>query len=238
MEDRGIWLRRIAGFQDVLIKQAVIILGLLVLIDVIFFALHIVAVRTNLPSWELFRIDVDDAYAEKYQYLKWAAISLLFLGLSYFYKFKGYMVWALIFFYLLCDDIFQIHENLGNDLANRMFPHPPFGFRPHDVGEVCIAAIIGIVFLVMGGAAYRLGDNRFRRLSIHMLVLILLLAFFGVVMDAVHAVLGGMSWRIDVVLASIEDGGEMASASLMCSYLGGVFGGRRAVFCDSPQSLV
>ncbi|MBN1783000.1 hypothetical protein JW948_17835 [bacterium] len=199
-------------------QSASLVLMLLLCADLIFLVLH--SIRIYMPFLEnsLFSIDVDGSYSELYQYLKWLWITLLFTGLSKSKGSLGYCSWALVFAFMLCDDIFRIHEKAGYGLAKSLSFAPALGFRMQDFGELAVWCAAGLILFLTVALAYKTGTPAFRRISRDIVLLLSGLFFFGVVVDMAHIALHpGRS--ADLVLTLLEDGGEMIMASLILWYV-------------------
>lgn len=215
------------------------LLGLLLLGDVVFIVIHILRAYFSITSSpifssSMFSINHDRSYAEFFQYIKffWSILNLSAIGLLIE---RSYFAWSLFFGYLLADDAFLLHENLGNLIFNKL------GFAPRsetwmmmriqDYGEIIVSLLAALFFLVVIGFAYQRGSSAFRRNSRRIVYLVLALAFFGVAVDIVHSITqvmyeestttGMYSWFlriINLLLVVIEDGGEMIITSLIFCY--------------------
>jgi hypothetical protein len=126
--------------------------------------------------------------------------------------------WALVFSYLLIDDIVQVHEQVGDFLGRRVALLSLFGERAADVGEITFAGLVALGCIVLLGIAYRQGSESFRHFSRRLALLVFLLALFGVVIDFVHGFLMRYGPWVDWSIAVIEDGGEMVVTSVIVWY--------------------
>src|SRR5690606_28724289 len=99
---------------------ASVLLVLLLVGDLVYVAIHLVATGTTLLDSPLATLDVDRGYAEFFQYLKllWACLLLACVGLRS--RRWQYLAWVALFGYLLADDSLSLHENLGVVLADRL----------------------------------------------------------------------------------------------------------------------
>jgi hypothetical protein len=166
----------------------------------------------------LFNIEEDKGVAEFYQYIKVFSIVVLLGVISVKKSAWNYVAWALVFTYLLVDDSMQIHENVGRALALNLDLPPAFGLRARDFGELAVTATAGILLAAVLAWAYRTGSQMFRKVSRDLVLLILLLVFFGVVVDMVHEALD-LGWQVRFILGLVEDGGEMVAMSLIAWYV-------------------
>ena len=58
----------------------------------------------------------------------------------------------------------------------------------------------------------------FKKVTKDLLVLLLMIAFFGVFVDTVHSMVD-LEWNLSFILVIIEDGGEMVAISLVVWYV-------------------
>ena len=192
------------------------LLMILVAADVVFIILHFLML-TPLVENELFAVSRDFGYAEAFQYIKefWIAGLLSLVALRT--RGLGYIVWAMLFVYLLFDDAVMIHERLGASLADAFSFDSAFGLRPVDFGEAAVSLGVGLMFFAGVLYFYVRGSTAFRRTAVRLFLLVLAVAFFGVVVDLMDvAIRLGQSVRF--ILGVVEDGGEMISMSAAVSY--------------------
>jgi hypothetical protein len=197
--------------------SASLFLVLLLVGDLVYIAIHLVWTETKLLNSPLAALDVDRGYAEFFQYMKLLWTVLLLALLSLRTRRRGYLAWALLFAYLLVDDSFSLHENIGKLLAGRLALPDAFGLRGIDFGELLVTAMAGAVVAVGLGWAYLRGGEELRRSSRHMMVLLLAIVFFGVVVDMVHIASRPVGW-LDNALVILEDGGELVVTSFIAWY--------------------
>jgi hypothetical protein len=90
--------------------------------------------------------------------------------------------------------------------------------RPHEVGEIVGYAALFLPLMPPLLRAWSLSGARGHHLTGSLLGLLMLFGLFGVVIDALHPVLGGT--RIaDALLHLIEDGGEIVVSSLILAHV-------------------
>ena len=189
------------------------LLVLLLITDFVFIILHILNLYTGLLNSSLYMLTRDRGYAEFFQYTKefWIAVMFLILGIK---KKQGiYFVFSLLFVYLLIDDSFEIHENFGRVIAEFFNIQPWIGLRAVDFGELIVSAVFGLLFLTALILFFILSDQITRRIALYMSIFMVLLAFFGVVMDMVVVMVDHR--RTTRVLEIIEEGGEMLVMSVI-----------------------
>ena len=199
------------------LSSATLLLAVLLLVDLAFVAFHLADAPPGPRAWPRFSIELDRGYPEIYQYLKWLVLMSLFGWFAVRHRSKGLGAWGLLFAYFLVDDSLSLHERVGARIAERLDLTPPFGLRLQDLGELAVSALAGLALLGVVYRAYRGGSPGFRRLSSDLFLLVVALAFFGVLVDLAHiAVKAGRG--VNLFLGVLEDGGEMVVASLMVGY--------------------
>ena len=199
------------------INTAAVLLLVLLGADIAFVLAHYL-LTTGVLDDALFSLELDRGYAEFFQYAKVLSIAITLLAVTARSRVVGYCVWALLFFYLLLDDAFQIHEDFGGYLASTLEFAPALGLRAQDFGELAVSMIAAVVFLSLLALFYISESGGFRKASRHLLLLLLALAFFGIFVDLLHVAVK-MGWRITWLFGVIEDGGEMVAVSLMAAYV-------------------
>ena len=195
-------------------KQSTKFLMLLIIGDLAFIFLHSIY-KLNILSDILFSIDKDGGYAEIFQYIKEYWIVVLLLILSIKSKCLIYFSWSLLFIYLLLDDSLQIHENLGHYLVIRFDFQPMLQLRAQDFGELSVSMFFGFFLFTFIGISYLFSDKFAKRISKYLLILVLFLAFFGVLVDMLHV---AIPWG-KPFFALLEDGGEMIIMSIIVWYV-------------------
>jgi hypothetical protein len=197
---------------------------LLISADFLFIAFHIAYLittnETNIvaQSKSIFNLGKDMGLAETYQYVKEYWIAILLAYLAWTRREVMYLSWSLLTLYLLVDDLFQVHERVGRELANYFEMIQAFGLRAQDFGELAVVAVIGGILLSFVALAYWKSSPRIRIICHHFLLLLVFLAIFGVFFDLAHVIsLGNDFWWN--IFGIIEDGGEMIIISIFCWYV-------------------
>jgi len=198
-------------------KESSKLLNLLLLADLAFICVHCFYL-IGIVSSPLFSIEKDMAYAEIYQYIKeyWIVVLLLLLAINK--RHIIYLSWSLLFMYLLLDDSLQIHERFGAYLVKHFEFKPMFELRAQDFGELSVTMLFGFLLFTFIGASYLFSDNLEKQISKHLFILVVLLAFFGVLVDMLHI---AIPWGKDI-WGLIEDGGEMIIMSVIVWYTFGL----------------
>lgn len=210
------------------VSRRLLLLIALLAIDFVFMGLHVVHKVTNLLPDPRFAISQDDGFSEQFEYVEYLAIiaGLIYLcriGFSWVYA-----AWAIIFSYLLADDSLTIHEIAGRVVSVQFGLPSAFGLRPEDLGEILVSGLAGGVFTLMLAGAHLVSPPPQRRANLILLALLVALAFFGVVVDALHVLAGADSLLLKGAVGVIEDGGEMVVMSVNVYVVLGMCVQRRA----------
>ncbi|MFC2107144.1 hypothetical protein ACFLRY_02290, partial [Bacteroidota bacterium] len=210
-------LKDITIFHDIKNKQIRTLLILLIVTDLVFVLLHLMlAFRVfYLPE---FSLEMDLGYPEIFQYVKELWIVILFILIIYKSKNFAYVSWSFLFLFFLLDDSMKLHENFGYYFADTFNIQSIIGLRPNDIGEMVFFGIIGMIILLNLILFYRFSCVSFRNHSKNIFALILLLIFFGLFIDMLHIIVN-VSYRINQLFGTIEDGGEMIVMSLILGYV-------------------
>ena len=195
-------------------KESTKFLFLLLLADFAFILIHGVY-KMHLVSSPLFSIEMDFGYAEVYQYIKeyWIVVLLLIVAIKR--SRIVYFSWSSLFMYLLFDDSLRIHEKFGGYLVKYFEFQPMFHLRAQDFGELSVSMLFGFLLFTFIGASYLFSDHIGKQVSKHLFILVIFLAFFGVLVDLLHiAIPWGKS-----IFGLIEDGGEMLIMSIIVWYV-------------------
>lgn len=163
----------------------------------------------------IFSIETDLGYAEVYQYIKEYWIVILISIVAIKRKQIVYFSWSLFFTYLLFDDSLRIHEKFGHYVADALELQPMFQLRAQDMGELIVSLLSSLLLFSIIGASYYFSDAVAKQVSKHLFILIMLLAFFGVFVDMLHA---AITWN-KVIWGLVEDGGEMIIMSIIVWYV-------------------
>lgn len=202
-------------------QPAAEILLLLLLTDFLSILAHFALRLSPQIKSTYWTITTDRGFGETFQYVKefWLFCSFAILASSR--AEWSYLSFSLLFGYLLIDDAFLVHERVGEWIATTQNFQPVLGLRAIDLGELVVAASTGLFFLLLIGVSYWLGTQQFRWICKRLFVLLGCLAFFGVVVDALHImieVINRPGIPLGFAFELAEDGGEMIVMSLLCWY--------------------
>jgi len=200
------------------------LLLLFLLADLFFIFFHILHTAPDewLPffSNDAFAITEDLGMAEGFQYIKefWIFLLLGFLALR---RHKKELIgWSLLYGYLLADDMFSLHEKLG-DAIGGLFDNSLNGIlvadlELDDIGEVIGILGIGLLFaLILIPTFLRLQSDA-RPLFRTLTWLLAALLFFGLGLDFLDRFADANV--IQEMFKMAEDGGEMLVMSVTCWY--------------------
>lgn len=208
---------RAAAWRRLCPRFAGRVLVALVLVDAVFVFLHVLHRLKVGPFADLsFDLTRDGGHPEVFQYLKALTIAAVLAALAWRHRSATFGVWALVFLYLALDDALSIHERGGARLAGALALSPAWGLRAIDLGELIVLAATACAVALAVAALMLRGRAGLRRVSRDLLVLLALLAAFGVGVDALHAIAMGHGW---LGLGMVEDGGEMLVMSLIVAHV-------------------
>ena len=192
---------------------------LLLAADVVFIAVHLIHILLEVGD-SLYSIHDDRSYSEMFEYTKafWIVILLILLAINT--SSLIYLGWALIFVYLGIDNSMQLHELGGSVFVYYSNVKDGLGLRGQDFGELAIYALTVIVLLPIILILYFRSSEMAKRATVDLLILLGLLAFFGVFVDMLDIIVQGSSWSLFVtVIDVIEDAGELIVLSLTLGYV-------------------
>jgi hypothetical protein len=188
----------------------------LIAVDLVFVGLDLIYSHTDYLG-QMYSLGRDRGYAEIYQYLKLAAICFLLGVMVWREPSLTYISWTLVFAYLLVDDAFLIHETYGLYAAERLPIPARFGLRGQDFGELLTTGISAAVLIFTVIIAYYLANPGQKAFTRRLLALIILLAFFGVMIDMIHEL-----FRNTILydpIGTIEDAGELIVVSVVAWFV-------------------
>lgn len=187
-----------------------VLLVLLLGADFAFLLLHIFNKFSPMPN-VLLNLAKDDGYSEMFQYIKECWIAIVLFAMYWRTREGIYGTWALLFTYALCDDALGFHEQVGGVIVSHWNYAPALGLRAQDFGELTVSVAVGSAFLVLITYFYLRCSNNAKNVSKDLAVLFGSLVFFGVFLDAVNSIVDG--------LTMVEEAGEMATMSIITSYV-------------------
>lgn len=200
----------------------------LVLVDLLLIAAHISSgYLVHLAEIEAVprALDVRHPWSASsiFTYVKWAAVSYLLYRMYIQSRETMYASLCAIFLVVFTDDALEIHERLGHHIQGALGYVQAFGLRGQDYGELTVWAGIGLACLTIFLFGYGRSSRSAKGVGLIFLMGIGAAAFFGIVVDMLDIMIGtlwsGLAADItQFAFETLEDGGEMIVASLLCSY--------------------
>lgn len=202
------------------------LLILLLLADLFFIFFHILHKAPYIDDWfpvfddNSFSITRDLGMAEGFQYVKEYWVVLLLGFLAWRRGKKELIGWSLLFSYLLLDDMFTLHERLGDFIARLIGNRLDFllfaNLELDDIGEVIGVFAIGLLFTLILVPTYLRLQPDARPVYRTLTWLLAALLFFGLGLDLLDRFVD--SYAIQEMFKLAEDGGEMLMMSVICWY--------------------
>jgi hypothetical protein len=210
-----------AARHDRLIWTGLIVLLAIDLVFSLWFAgtrlLLNLEINEYLYELRFLRIDADGGWPEWFGYAKTLLLILLLGRLTLSTRQLIYPALVFVFAIVLLDDSLEIHEELGKHLVGVLGLRPMLGVRARDVGEVITWAALGAIALppVVAGLVFSKRTHVANGLAL--LLPFAGLLFFAIFIDQVYHVWRDAFFGADIVLATLEDGGEMVVISVNCA---------------------
>ena len=211
-------------------NKAISLLILLIMGDLFYIGLHlahkaarILNVFDTLQYNDVFALYYDLSLAESFQYIKEYWIVIIFLWLIIYHRQRHYTGWALLFIYLLLDDMLSFHESLATFVLKKLDINPKFiltgELRYQDFGELGVSIFFGIILIGLIGITYLRGSPDIRNTFKHLFTGLAIIVFFGVANDFLNRFFSEDSKILFELTRLIEDGGEMLGMSLTCWFV-------------------
>jgi hypothetical protein len=191
-------------------RPTLLVIGL-ILLDVILVLAHVIHDRSAYLDNSMFSIKQDRGLGELFQYGKEIALILMFGWLVARRRQHVYLGWLLLFMYLLIDDAFRIHETVGDWLQDYVGRGRIWVLNVRDLGKLIPTGIVAAAVLAIVGPAFRSKSAEVRATTLRLVILMGVLAFFGVALDIFDVL---FSAKVNHLIGIVEDGGEMVVMSL------------------------
>jgi hypothetical protein len=193
---------------------------LLLSADCAFLGLHSLKGWIPLLDVSWLHIESSSGLAERFQHLKELTIVALLVVIAWRRGGLAYWSWALLFAYVFCDDVFKLHQNVGQHLSEIVeLANPMMGSQI--MAELLVSFVAGSCLFSVIGVTYAVGSEVFRAFSRDLILLFSLFAFFGIVVDLIPA-LCHLNHVITFMMVGIEEVGELLAMSLIVIYACGV----------------
>ncbi|MDO5618245.1 hypothetical protein [Kocuria sp.] len=163
--------------------------------------------------------DYDGSHIEIWGHIQLFAAAVVLAVLARAHRSALLGAWGFALFVVVVDDLFQVHEEAGEVLAESLGLQPALGLRPEDFGELLIWAVLGIMVLVPLVTAYLKADAWARKQSWVMVGILALLAVFAIGLDMLAIMLQGhVPGQVLRVVAWTETLGEIVPMSLFLAF--------------------
>ena len=210
-----------AARQDRLVWTGLIVLLTIDLAFSLWFAgtrlLYNMEINQSLYELKFLRIDADGGWPEWFSYAKTLVLILLLGRMALSTRQLIYFALVLVFCIVLLDDSLEIHEDLGKSLVGVLDLKPMLGLRARDVGEVITWAGMGAIALPFVVAGFAFSKRTHVANGLALLLPFGALLFFAIFVDQVFHIWRDLFFGADIVLATLEDGGEMIAISVECA---------------------
>lgn len=193
------------------------LLVLLLIADLSFVVLHILYIYFGWFSTSLYSLSRDRGYAEFFQYTKELWIIYLLIVLAIRHRKWLLSIFSALFVYFLIDDSLELHEKLGEFLAQYFGFQPALGLRAVDFGELLVYGMFFLLFGISIALGYHLSDPADRRVARYLVVLVIILAGFGVFLDMIGIIVGHP--EAERFMLILEEGGELLVMSVICWFV-------------------
>lgn len=125
-----------------------------------------------------------------------------------------YLLWAVIYFFVLIDDSFNVHRYLGGLLAPFLPANGLLGLTQQHAGELLSWSAIGCAAIAGLFQAISHSESEHREIARPLLSAFGLLLFFAVGIDTIHQGLNPAPSLFGSLASIFEEGGEMIAVTL------------------------
>lgn len=164
----------------------------------------------------------NDSYAEHYQNIKWLGMIFFSILAAIKQKDKAYYSWTLVFLFLFLEDMFRVHQVVTSFISQHILGG--ISTRNWKILEITVAGMLGLLVMSSVWLNYKKGSLRFKQHCRYLLLLLVILLFFGIFMDQFHRLYFiASNWKRKFIFGIFEDGGEMLTASCLLAYVIAVY---------------
>jgi hypothetical protein len=167
------------------------------------------------------RLDRDGSLPERFEYAK----TVLLIGLALVCaRLRGVAVFGPVVLtaaVLLLDNSLRLHEQSKAVLM------PVLGASKGPAELIYMIAVGAALLAALSFGAMRAAADDRRILALFVAVMVILGGFAGVA-DLLHTLFGSVSKPVDLILAFVEDGGELVTITLACFLIAATAAGRGA----------
>ena len=193
--------------------------GLLILLHILsdLHEMRVVGDAGSLLSDWRFRIEEELGYGEMFGYLKSVAIAIALFVCYRRARAPAFAALSFTFALIALDDSLRIHEFFGSLIEKGLSLQPAFGLRPQDLGELMVWSALGTAVAAALAAGFMRSGREARSLASLFLCLFGVLVFFAVGADMLQIAFHNAFRGAQRLWTVVEEGGEMATLSLICA---------------------
>ena len=198
-----------------------LVLAVLLLADLLLIAASVEAQRRGWSDgrYRQWLLRAEGGWPEQFGHAKQAACAAALLLLWRRTRSGVFAAWAAVFACALVDDRLRVHERAGGWMARQLsLPQEVAGLRGQDLGELVVWGLAAVLLLAAVAVLHRRSPGQVRAASRRLAVVVAGYAFFGVVVDQLHAMAAGGA--LDRTLGVVEDGGELVLLSVAVCFVG------------------
>lgn len=163
--------------------------------------------------------DDDGSHLEVWGHIQMVAASVILLVLSVSHRIFVFFAWALLLIVIVVDDLFQVHEKVGEYFVEVLNLQSALGLRAEDFGELLTWASLGLLVLLPLAVGHWRAGAWARRQSWSFVAILALLAVFAIGLHLLAIVVQGhVSEQVLQVVALGETAGEIIPMSLFLAF--------------------
>lgn len=151
----------------------------------------------------------DNTISERFEYTLTGAATVAMLVTWRRTGAAVYGAFAVLFGWLTADNSLQLHEQLGGIVAPLLTLSGGAGDNAHHLGEAAVLVLVGVLLVGMIASALSRSADVHRLRAAALILLTGCAAFFGVVVDAVDALVLAEGSAAQQIGAFVEDAGEL-----------------------------
>lgn len=165
-----------------------------------------------------FNLEWDGGYGERWEVLKGVLCAVALLHTARRSGQPLYAALAFGFGLATLDNLAELHEQGGAWIAGVPGGVPGVSGIRQAVGELAVFAMEGLLIGVALLVGFRRSDRTHWPAGAVGVLLLAGLAVFGIGVDLLHAVVAWGRWSVNVLVGTIEDGGELVLLSFAAAY--------------------
>ena len=175
-----------------------------------------VCLRYGLDAWPrdpMFSLNSNAGFAQAFSSAQTLLLIAVLLGLAQRTRALLYLALAAVFTVVLLDDALALNQLLGAPLADALGLVDRPRLLAQSLAEMLVYGALALPAVALLGIGWLRASATHRQAGTGFLALLGLLAFFATVMDLVHLAFIKSFFGSRLVLALIEEGGEMVTLS-------------------------